>query len=127
MGEKRYAVLLCAQDSEFVKNKYGGYLGVFASLLKDDGETWDVYRVCNGEFPQEDELECYNGFVISGSCCDAHGNDVWICRLVNLLKKLDSMKKKLLGVCFGHQVCELNLQKNVNRMPIVDVQKKCRY
>lgn len=104
MGGKRFAVLLCAQDSEYVKKKYGGYFGVFVSLLRDEGESWDVYRVASGEFPKEDELQCYDGFVITGSACDAHGNDVWICKLVNLLKKLDSMKKKLLGICFGHQI-----------------------
>ncbi|KAL5714335.1 glucosinolate gamma-glutamyl hydrolase [Ranunculus cassubicifolius] len=104
MGGKKFAVLLCAHDSEYVKKTYGGYFGVFASLLGDEGETWDVYRVANGEFPEEDELEFYNGFVITGSCCDAHGNDAWICKLLNLLKKLDSMKKKVLGVCFGHQI-----------------------
>ncbi|KAF5191259.1 Gamma-glutamyl peptidase [Thalictrum thalictroides] len=104
MGEKRFAVLLCAQDSEYVKKKYGGYYGVFVNLLSEEGESWDVYRVANGEFPEEDELEFYDGFVITGSSNDAHGNDIWILKLLNLLKKLDSMKKKILGVCFGHQI-----------------------
>ncbi|OVA01825.1 Glutamine amidotransferase [Macleaya cordata] len=104
MGEKRFAVLLCAEDSEFVKKKYGGYFGVFVGMLGDEGETWDVFRVCSGEFPEEKELGCFDGFVISGSCSDAHGNDLWICKLLNLLKKLDSMKKRVLGICFGHQI-----------------------
>ncbi|KAK2983182.1 hypothetical protein RJ640_018527, partial [Escallonia rubra] len=104
MGGKRFAVLLCAEDSEYVKKKYGGYFGVFVKMLGEEGETWDVYRVAAGEFPDDGEIVHYDGFVITGSCNDAHGNDAWICKLLNLLKKLDSMKKRVLGICFGHQI-----------------------
>lgn len=104
MGEKRFAVLLCAEDSEYVKKKYGGYFGVFVRMLAAEGEKWDVYRVVAGEFPDEEEIGWYDGFVITGSCSDAHSNDVWICKLIALLRKLDSLKKKVLGICFGHQV-----------------------
>ncbi|KAH7575537.1 hypothetical protein JRO89_XS02G0137000 [Xanthoceras sorbifolium] len=104
MGGKRFAILMCGEDSEYVKKKYGGYFGVFVKMLAEEGETWDVYRVVSGEFPDEDEIGSYDGYVISGSCNDAHGNDVWICRLIALLNKLDSMKTKVLGFCFGHQI-----------------------
>ncbi|KAL4614973.1 gamma-glutamyl peptidase 5-like [Castanea sativa] len=104
MGGKRFAILLCAEDSDYVKKKYGGYFGVFVRMLAEEGETWDVYRVASGEFPEDDEIGLFDGFVITGSCNDAHGNDVWICKLLNLLKKLDSMKKTILGICFGHQI-----------------------
>ncbi|KAK9286903.1 hypothetical protein L1049_015310 [Liquidambar formosana] len=104
MVGKRFAVLLCAEDPDYVKKKYGGYYGVFVKMLGEDGEIWDVYRVAGGEFPDDKKIGIYDGFVITGSCSDAHGNDGWICELLGLLKKLDSMKKKVLGICFGHQV-----------------------
>ncbi|KAI4299176.1 hypothetical protein L6164_032659 [Bauhinia variegata] len=104
MGGKKFAVLLCAEDTEYVRKKYGGYFGVFVRMLAEEGETWDWYRVSSGEFPEDDELGFYDGFVITGSCSDAHGNDAWIHDLLAILKKLDSMKKKILGICFGHQI-----------------------
>ncbi|XP_065871926.1 gamma-glutamyl peptidase 5-like isoform X2 [Euphorbia lathyris] len=113
--EKKYAVLLCAEDSEYVKKKYGGYFGVFVRMLGEEGEAWVVYRVANGEFPDDEEIESFDGFVITGSCNDAHGNDVWICKLMNLLKKLDSMKKKVLGICFGHQILARALRGTTGR------------
>ncbi|KAE8687148.1 hypothetical protein F3Y22_tig00111022pilonHSYRG00135 [Hibiscus syriacus] len=75
-GERRYALLLAASDSEVV----------------------------DGEFPDISELYKYDGFVISGSPHDAYGNDQWILKLCFLLQTLDAMKKKVLGICFGHQV-----------------------
>ncbi|GMY30329.1 gamma-glutamyl peptidase 5 [Fagus crenata] len=45
MGGKRFAVLLCAEDSDYMKKMYGGYFRVFVRMLAEEGETWDVYRV----------------------------------------------------------------------------------
>lgn len=103
-NNKKFGILLCAEDTDYVKKMYGGYFGVFVRMLEEEGETWDLFRVTRGEFPDDDELETYDGFVITGSSKDAHGNDAWICRLLSFLKRLDSMKKKVLGICFGHQV-----------------------
>jgi len=70
----------------------------------DEGEHWDSFRVVSGEFPDEKDLEKYDGFVISGSSHDAFENDDWILKLCDIVKKIDEMKKKILGICFGHQV-----------------------
>ncbi|GAB2292047.1 hypothetical protein Dimus_026294 [Dionaea muscipula] len=117
MQRKRFAVLLCAEDSEYVKKKYGGYFGVFVRMLAEEGEAWDVYRVAANEFPGDDQIDEYDGFVITGSCNDAHGKDPWICRLISLIRKLDSAKKRVLGVCFGHQILGRALGGRVGRAP----------
>lgn len=104
MVGRRFAVLLCAEDSEYVKKMYGGYFGVFLRMLGEEGEIWDSYRVAAGEFPDDGDIGIYDGFVVTGSCSDAHSNDPWICQLLILLKKLNALKKKVLGICFGHQV-----------------------
>ncbi|XP_026417616.1 gamma-glutamyl peptidase 2-like [Papaver somniferum] len=111
---RRYEVLLCAQDSEFAKNRYGGYFGVFLSLFREEGETWDKLEVCNGEFPKDEEIELYDGFVITGSASDAHGDDIWIIQLLNFLKK------RLLGICFGHQIKAVRREsRTTNRFQII--------
>ncbi|CAL9187519.1 unnamed protein product [Musa hybrid cultivar] len=103
-GRRKFAVLLCAEESEYVKKVYGGYFKVFVGLLGEEGETWDVYRAARRELPCMEDVGTYDGFVITGSCNDAHGDDQWINDLVSFLKTLDSLKKKVLGVCFGHQI-----------------------
>lgn len=101
---RRYALLQAAKDSDYVKKFHGGYLNVFAAALGGEGEKWDVFHVVDGEFPAPDDLHRYEGFVVSGSPHDAYGSECWVQELCFLLQTLFAMKKKVLGVCFGHQV-----------------------
>ncbi|XVF47854.1 hypothetical protein PTKIN_Ptkin03bG0143800 [Pterospermum kingtungense] len=103
-GEKRYALLQAARDSDYVIKVYGGYFNVYVGAFGEEGEKWDLFRVVDGEFPDMNELHKYDGFVVSGSPSDAYGNDYWILKLGFLLQTLDAMEKKVLGICFGHQV-----------------------
>lgn len=103
-GGRRYGLLQAAKDSEYVKKVYGGYLNVYVSAFGEEGERWDLFRVYDGEFPDFTELHKYDGFVVTGSAHDAYSNDYWVLKLCFLLQTLDAMEKKLLGICFGHQV-----------------------
>ncbi|KAF8102990.1 hypothetical protein N665_0189s0041 [Sinapis alba] len=102
--QKRFALFLATSDSEFVKKTYKGYFNVFVSTFGEEGEQWDLFRVIDGEFPEEKDLDKYDGFIISGSLHDAFGDADWIVKLCSLCEKLDDMKKKVLGICFGHQI-----------------------
>ncbi|KAF3777503.1 Gamma-glutamyl peptidase 5 [Nymphaea thermarum] len=103
-GAKRYALLLATEDSDYVKKMYGGYFKVFEEAFREEGQQWDLFRVVNGEFPEFERLQDYEGFVVSGSPHDAHGDQIWVRKLCFLLQALDAMHKKVLGICFGHQV-----------------------
>ncbi|KAH6823621.1 hypothetical protein C2S53_006528 [Perilla frutescens var. hirtella] len=104
MEGRKFAVRLCAKDSDYMKKMmYGGLHGIFVQMLKEDGKTWDAFKVTRGDFPADGEIGEHDGFVITESCSDAHGNDLWIGKLVVLLKKLDAMKEKILGICLDHQ------------------------
>lgn len=102
--EKRFALLLATKDSEYAKKMYGGYFEVFKRAFGEEDDKWDLFRVVEGEFPTMEDLDKYDGFVVSGSPHDAYGDDLWILKLCYLLQTLDAMNKIVLGVCFGHQV-----------------------
>ncbi|KAK7281569.1 hypothetical protein RIF29_09680 [Crotalaria pallida] len=105
IGEgRRYALLQAGKDSDYVKKVYGGYFNVYVEAFGEKGEKWDLFKVYDGEFPEFSELHEYEGFVVSGSPNDAYANDYWILKLCFLLQTLDAMEKKVLGICFGHQV-----------------------
>ncbi|CAJ2648885.1 unnamed protein product [Trifolium pratense] len=102
--KKRYAILMCGEDSEYLLKRHGGCYGFFTKMLAEKGETWDLYKVVKNEFPKDDDVPFYDGYVITGSCHDAHANDPWIHQLLTLVNTLNSLNKKILGICFGHQV-----------------------
>jgi GMP synthase-like glutamine amidotransferase len=109
-SSRRYALLLAARDSEYVLKAYGGYFNVFVSAFGcgyegDAGEeSWDLFRAVDGELPTEKDLDGYDGFVISGSPYDAYADERWILRLCLLVQDLVAARKRVLGICFGHQV-----------------------
>jgi glucosinolate gamma-glutamyl hydrolase len=103
---RRYALLMALHDSEYATKTYGGYRNVFVAAFggEEEGERWDSFRVVDGEFPAQEDLPGYDGFVITGSPHDAYGDEAWIRRLCLLIQTLHAMRKRVLGVCFGHQV-----------------------
>ncbi|CAD6251666.1 unnamed protein product [Miscanthus lutarioriparius] len=96
---RRYALLLALWDSDYARKAYGGYHNVFVAALGGVGDGAE-----RGEFPAAEDLASYDGFVVSGSPRDAHGDEPWVRRLCALLRTLHAMRKRVLGVCFGHQV-----------------------
>ncbi|CAN6237325.1 unnamed protein product [Urochloa humidicola] len=104
---RRYALLLALWDSDYAKKVYGGYYNVFVAAFgagAASGERWDCFRVIAGEFPAAEDLASYDGFVVSGSPHDAYADEPWIRRLCALIRTLHAMEKRVLGICFGHQV-----------------------
>ncbi|CAN6217716.1 unnamed protein product [Urochloa humidicola] len=116
---RRYALLMAAHDSEYVLKRYGGYLPVFVSAFgaAAAGEAWDLYRAVDGELPSPEDIGGYDGFVISGSPHDAYGDDPWILRLCHLVRDLHAARRRVLGICFGHQLICRTLGGRVARAP----------
>ena len=60
-----------------------------------------VYDVVIDEYPNNID-EC-DGYIITGSKLSTYDDVDWIKTLEEYIRTLDASKKKLLGVCFGHQ------------------------
>ncbi len=89
---------------ENVIGKYGSYPDMFSNLLLaiDNSLCFQTYQVINFEYPSAiDECDAY---LITGSKFSAYDNEPWINRLKKFIVELVAHRKKLIGICFGHQV-----------------------
>ena len=60
------------------------------------------YQVAQGEFP--DSPEACDGYVITGSPRGVYDDDEWIGQLAQFIRAGYQAGKKLVGICFGHQI-----------------------
>lgn len=84
--------------------EYGSYAEMTMELLRsvDDRISFQTYQVTRSEYPQTSD-EC-DAFLITGSKASAYDNEAWITQLSDYIKRLANEEKKLIGICFGHQL-----------------------
>ncbi len=71
-------------------------------LKVDPDLTFKTYHCTELNFP-EDTNEC-DAYLITGSRHGTYDDLDWITELKKLIVKISDNKKKLIGVCFGHQI-----------------------
>ncbi|VAW67196.1 Glutamine amidotransferase, class I [hydrothermal vent metagenome] len=89
---------------EDVQRKYGNYTDMFKELFLsvDSNLSFVSYNVVSFERPV-DINEC-DAYLITGSKFSAYDKDEWIYKLKDLIVELVKHQKKLIGICFGHQI-----------------------
>jgi GMP synthase-like glutamine amidotransferase len=88
---------------------YGDYPDMFTRLLASAAETCsppqclelEFYDARQGEFPEP--TNC-NGYVITGSRHSVYDDEPWIEPLVDFLRQVIGVDRKVIGICFGHQL-----------------------
>lgn len=99
--------------SSSIIRKYGCYADAFIRLLSPlqnkltQADSFQRYSIFNMEFPNSiDECDVY---IISGSQYSTYENIPWIKKLEEYIQQLHVQKKKLIGICFGHQIIAQSL------------------
>lgn len=90
-------------DPEAIE-KFGSYVEMFQRLFLsvDDQLEFDVYQVTEGHYP-ESIHEC-DAYLITGSKSSVYDEELWIKDLQDYVVSLHDQRKKLVGICFGHQI-----------------------
>lgn len=96
---------------------YGRYGTMFERLFKNAGADWDydIFHTPRGEYPAS--YDDYAAVLLTGSKADSFSEEPWVVTLRQHVTRLLEQKKKLLGVCFGHQLIALCLGAKVARAP----------
>jgi GMP synthase-like glutamine amidotransferase len=105
-----------AVRSEWVPD-FGEYPDMFIGLLGqvDPDLEFRVYDVEQGEYPADiDEVDAY---LITGSKSSVYDDKPWIATLMEFVRELDRRRKKLVGICFGHQLVAQALGGKTDKSP----------
>ena len=87
-----------------VVQRYGSYVDMFETLLSaaDAQLAFKTYHVKQDEYPN-DIHDC-DVYLITGSKSSSYEDIDWIHRLKQFVVECLEQDKKLLGICFGHQL-----------------------
>ncbi|MEH6515701.1 MAG: GMP synthase [Halioglobus sp.] len=84
--------------------QFGEYPDMFAALLGSLDPTIEfvTYDIESGVFPESpDEVDAY---LITGSKSSVYDDKDWIRKLEGFVRDLHDREKKMVGICFGHQL-----------------------
>ncbi len=100
----RIGILKTDAVREELVGEFGEYPDMFKTLLAPVAPDfeWVVYDVEHGEYPEDiDEVDAY---LITGSKSSVYWDEDWIHRLSDFVRDIHEHKKKMVGICFGHQM-----------------------
>jgi GMP synthase-like glutamine amidotransferase len=84
--------------------EFGEYPDMFIALLRqaDPKLEFAVYDVERGQYPEDiNEVDAY---LMTGSKSGVYEDKPWIATLMDFIRELHRRRKKLVGICFGHQL-----------------------
>ncbi|MEH6635834.1 MAG: GMP synthase [Halioglobus sp.] len=85
-------------------SEFGEYPDMFIALLGqlDPALEFKLYDVEQQQYPADiDEVDAY---LITGSKSSVYDDKPWIATLMDFVRELDRRHKKIVGICFGHQL-----------------------
>jgi GMP synthase-like glutamine amidotransferase len=100
----RLAILQCDDVLEELQPRFGNYPEMIGGMFDGCGEivTADNFDCRRGIYPGD--LNAYDCYITTGSRASVYDQEPWIQDLVEFVRLLDRQRKKLIGICFGHQV-----------------------
>jgi GMP synthase-like glutamine amidotransferase len=100
----KIGILETDQLSEALRKQYGSYGDMFQTLLHsiDKRLSFQRYQVTASRYPEH--IDDCDAYLITGSKSGIYDNKPWIKPLQDYVVTLAGRQKKLIGICFGHQL-----------------------
>src|ERR1700761_7975502 len=115
------ALRVCILDNDnldpAVAGTYVSYGAMTETMFAAAGVRWQFERfnTTRGEYP--DSFDAYDAVLLTGSKADSFSDEPWVKTLRERTTELLKQRKKLLGICFGHQLIAHCLGAEVGRAP----------
>lgn len=108
-------LLLCGDLHLALQPVFGNYAQCLVNKFQLQGVQVEikVWRVWQNELP--DSVMEADAYVVSGSSASVFDNESWIDRLGDFICRAHNKNRRLLGICFGHQMIHHALGGKVER------------
>lgn len=100
----KIGILEADQLSEELRTKFGSYGDMFQTLLHSVDKRLSLprYPVTESSYPEQ--IDDCDAYLITGSKSGIYDGSPWIKQLQEYVIALAERQKKLVGICFGHQL-----------------------
>jgi len=109
------AILQCDNVLEKFQPLFGDYPKMLMQMF--DGInlplSFDTYDCKRGQFPTN--INEYDFYITTGSKASVYDGLDWVQELILFIQQLDIKKKKLIGICFGHQLIAMAREGKVEK------------
>ena len=104
LSNVKIGILQCDDVMPALEQEHGNYPAMFVALFSSANPAcrFEIWRVIDGEIPEITSL-C-DGWLITGSRHSVYDDLPWLVPLKQFIQTLYADKRKLVGICFGHQL-----------------------
>ena len=112
---------LCILDNDILDGHlaeaYSSFGALFIRLFEGVGTDWTmaVFHTQLGQYPAS--FDDFDAVLLTGSRADSFSDAPWAVELRRHVTALLDQRKKMVGVCFGHQLIALCMGARVGRAP----------
>ncbi len=100
----KIAILQCDDVLEKFQPQFGHYPEMIRKMFQPfDGPFEFAAFDCQKGYLPED-INTYDLYITTGSKASVYEDKPWIQQLIRFVEQLDKHEKKLIGICFGHQI-----------------------
>ncbi len=107
------AILQCGNVAEKFQPRFGDYPEMVTNMFAGCPPplSFDTYDCQRGQLPAH--IDAYDFYITTGSKASVYEDAQWIQELIHFIRMLAKHKKKLIGICFGHQLIAMACQGKV--------------
>lgn len=109
----KIAILQCDVVLDNLQREFVSYSHMIQRMFHAIDDTLDI-EIFNCQLNQyPDAIDTFDFYITTGSRAGAYEDTEWIQQLIKFIQLLDQHQKKLIGICFGHQVIAMAKKQSV--------------
>jgi hypothetical protein len=101
----RYAIMMAGHTTPEMEAQWGDYGHMAQRLLGERGEAWDIFYVCDAQFPSDAELRSYDVSPFSRPCPSPSWQEVGVSGSFHMGQmRLKMLSHSCIGGCVSMQL-----------------------